>query len=503
MILAAPLGLCVPSGPILLLYAPQSGSGFIQRPASGVFRAASGSTKGMERLMRLHLLRHAMLLSVTLSMFDLSGQACAQSVPAGGPHALDGVIDGAAYSIRVPANWNGTLLVYARGYRTKSNRPDQPDDHRAFAAMSPREGFPQLPEMEELLLVNGYAIAGSAYRDNGFAVEEAIEDTRQLVRLFRRQVGRPSRTIIYGVSMGALVALHAAENPAGIYDGAICACGIVAGTPLVTDLTSDFAAAYAAVFGWPRSWGDIGDVRDDLDFDTEVLPLLISQLQNSANMPRFEFIRLVTQSPLAGFYDGTKPGPWLVLNMFFATEGRAELEGRAGGPVTQNRDHTYSLTATGRQYLVSLGLNPDPLVAQLELNFRFSADKKARRYSESFYEPGGRLRVPTLTIHTVGDGLATPANARVLRENLKQARDSSLLHQAYTNDTGHCSFTSAQFLQAIQAMERWVITGTQPRRDDFPAGLGFVPDFEPPAWPQPTRSRHRPGWLEAIPADHE
>ena len=34
------------------------------------------------------------------------------------PLDLEGILHDAAYKIRVPANWNGTLLVYAHGYPT-------------------------------------------------------------------------------------------------------------------------------------------------------------------------------------------------------------------------------------------------------------------------------------------------------------------------------------------------------------------------------------------------
>ena len=34
-----------------------------------------------------------------------------------GPVELTGELHGAPYEIRVPAAWNGTLLVYAHGYR--------------------------------------------------------------------------------------------------------------------------------------------------------------------------------------------------------------------------------------------------------------------------------------------------------------------------------------------------------------------------------------------------
>lgn len=399
---------------------------------------------------------------------------------------LDGELNGAAYAIRVPARWNGTLIVYAHGYRVTGSFLGQPEDRRAFAAPSPREGFPQLPEMEELLLAHGYALAGSAFRENGWAVREGSEDSAALVRLFQRQVGRPKRTVILGLSMGALVALEGAEKRAHLYDGAICACGPVAGATRTFDAALDFAVAYHAAFGWPAAWGTVNKVRADIRFETDVLPVLLGQLQNPANFGRFEFIRLVTQTPLAGFYDGTKPLPWLLINMLFATQGRAELEQRAHGTVAQNLDHHYRLTEAESAYLASLGVHSAAWLQTMNGELRgFAADAWARRYAERNYTLAGRLRAPVLSLHTTGDGLALTAAERVLRRTVQATRQPFLLAQAYTNDAGHCSFTPQQLLTAVQAMERWLKTRQRPDAEDFPTSLGFVSDFVPPAWPQP------------------
>ena len=44
-----------------------------------------------------------------------------------GPLDLSGELHGAPYRIRVPANWNGTLLVFTHGYRDKADHPGEID----------------------------------------------------------------------------------------------------------------------------------------------------------------------------------------------------------------------------------------------------------------------------------------------------------------------------------------------------------------------------------------
>ena len=53
-----------------------------------------------------------------------------------GPLDLSGELHGAPYRIRVPAVWNGTLLVYAHGYRDKADHPGEVDNRNADVAPS-------------------------------------------------------------------------------------------------------------------------------------------------------------------------------------------------------------------------------------------------------------------------------------------------------------------------------------------------------------------------------
>ena len=113
-----------------------------------------------------------------------------------------GELNGAPFHIRVPANWNGTLLVYAHGYRTKAEHPDEGMDVRRVDIVPVDGGGDTIPPIvdvtarETLFLSQGYALAGSAYRDNGFVTKEGVEDTVALTRFFTEHVAIPDRTLI-------------------------------------------------------------------------------------------------------------------------------------------------------------------------------------------------------------------------------------------------------------------------------------------------------------------
>ncbi len=418
--------------------------------------------------------KRSLLLALVALPLLFGGQGSQTVVPAQGEAMeLEGVLNGAPYKIRVPADWNGTLLVYAHGYRDKADHPGEEDDRHADAA-------PGGKPLEDFLLSQGYAVAGSAYLDNGWAVKEGLSDTLALVSFFKGRVGEPRHTILWGFSMGSLIALKSAEDLANVYDGVIAGCAVGAGAPLTWDGAGVIALAYDVAFGIPASWGTFADVRDDLDFDTEVVPVLINQVTNQANFGRFEFIRLVNDLPAEEFYDGSN---WLFTDMFFVFEARAELERRAGGPIVQNVDHVYSLTDEEKAYLASLGVDADALLAEMNARTNVSAPPSARRYLENYAAYTGRIAVPVLTLHTTTDGLVPAAHESVYRELVARAGREALLRQVYTDAVGHCAFTPEQLVTVVRAMEFWLETGASPGPEFFPEDLGFVPDFVPPRWP--------------------
>jgi hypothetical protein len=393
-----------------------------------------------------------------------------------------GEIDGAPYRIVVPANWNGTLIEFVRGYVDKADHAGEVDDR------TPR--IAQNSAVEAVLLARGYALAGSARRDNGWAVEEGLGDVVALVSYFRDTIARPKITLLWGSSLGTVITLATAERTGGVFDGYLAQCGVGAGALRVWDEAADLELAYDVVFGMPAAWGVPGDVRDDLDFG-EISPLLSAHY--AASFGRFEFIRLVAGDPGSGIVPPPSfftplPGGlplWVRQVMFFATEGQAELERRAGGPVAQNLNRTYRLSADEQAYLATLGVDADPLLAAMNARRDIAAPPASRNYLEHFADYNGRIKRPVLTLHTRVDELVHVSHEAAYRATVDAAGRGDLLVQAYTSGVSHCSFSTDQQLTTIGALEDWVRTGTRPSADAFPVSLGFLAGFSPPAWLQP------------------
>lgn len=407
----------------------------------------------------------------------------ANTARASAPIELSGELHGAPYRIRVPENWNGTLLVFAHGYRDKADHPGEVDNRNADIAPN--------AALEAPLLALGYALAGTAFKDNGWAIEDAIQDTKNLAVYFRTHIAKPDRTILWAVSLGTIAALKNMEQFGGIFDGSLCLCAGGAGATRLWDNGLPLYLAYDVVFGVPAQWGTVGEVRNDIDFDTEVLAKLAPELSNPANFPAFEFIRLVAGNPGRGL---TPPPPpafypgWVLTDMFFLTEARAELQRRAGGPYVQNLDHNYSLTTAEKTYLAGLGLPPavvDGWLAQMNARRNIAADPSARNYVRNNSDFNGKIRKPVLTMHTIIDPLLVVPNESAYAETVAAAGREELLFQTYVNATGHCNFTGPQVLTGVGAIDLWVRTGIRPTAASFPAALGFNSAFVPPPMLQP------------------
>ena len=421
----------------------------------------------------------ALLLLVTLSRPFPTTHAHPQI----GPLDLSGEINGAPYRIIVPEHWNGTLLVFAHGYRDKADHTGEVDNRIADIAPSPALVAP--------LLAQGYALAGSAYKENGWAIEDGIQDMKNLTVFFRDTVARPDHTVLWAVSLGTIITFKSMEQFGGIYDGALCTCGAGAGATRIWDSGVPVYLAYDVIFGVPNSWGTVGEVRNDLDFDSEVLSKLVPELSNPTNFPKFEFIRLVAGIPGRAIVPPPPPAfypNWVITDFFFLTEGRAELQRRAGGPFVQNIDQNYSLTASEKAYLSSLGLPGavvDGWLAQMNGRRNIEAPPNARNYVRNNTNYNGKIRHPVLTMHTITDPLVVVSNEAAYAElNAARGKDE-LLFQTYTTGVGHCNFTGPQLLTAVGAIDFWVRTGIRPTAAFFPAALGFEPNFVPPPMPQP------------------
>jgi len=109
--------------------------------------------------------------------------------------------------IVVAPMWNKHVLIYAHGFRP-ANEP--------LSAVFPVDS----PDVKALL-DEGWMIAATSYRRNGWIVDDAIEDMTQLRQYVIDKYGMPERIYLDGWSMGGAIVTKMAETCKGQYDGVL------------------------------------------------------------------------------------------------------------------------------------------------------------------------------------------------------------------------------------------------------------------------------------------
>ena len=393
------------------------------------------------------------------------------------PVTLVDNLDGAMFKVAVPANWNGTLLVYLQGSKTGAAPPEP----LLVPPVLPGSGA----SLEQTLLSRGYALAASQVTTTEWQQKAEVQDSFALTSYFRGRVGESKRTILLGTSLGGLAALRLIEEFPRSYDGAIATCVPAAGNPKRMDRTLDFAVAYEAVFGWPDAWGAIGDLREGLNFARDVYPIAPLPKPDGSNRGAWEFIRLVNGLSPDAFWvtDPMQGVPGYLMNLLWTTQQREMMESWATGPVAQNLDHRYSLKPEDKAYLAGLGVQADDLLAKMNSRAPIAACDRCRDFAYRFATVRGVLTKPVITLHTTNDGLAEVSNESAYRAAVEASRCTDFLAQAYVSGAGHCAFTATQLLTTLAAMEKWLDTGVHPDASAFPESQGFDNGFVPPPWP--------------------
>lgn len=444
--------------------------------------------------------------SFSLRLSALLLAALSLPAAAAGAQHFEGVHDsGAHWAIDLPAQWNGTLLLYARGYA-----PSVP-------ARAPDTG-PR--ELRAWLLAQGYALAASSYRSGGWSLQEAPDDQMAVLDEFTRRVAPPRRTIAWGSSMGGLVSLALAERHAGRIHGALPLCGSVSGSLGMLNTALDGAFAFRTLVA-PQSAIRVAGIDDDRENAARVTEALRAAWQRPDGRARTVLAAVLAQLPT--WSDPAAPKPAAddfeaqaeELRKTFAMGvfvPRVDQEQRAGGIYAWNTgiDYRRQLQRSGQQALVrhfyrAAGLDLEKDLDALNAAPRISATPGAVAYMRRNFVPSGRWQVPVLTLQTIGDGLTIPATHGGLQQLTREAGQARQLAQLWVQGAGHCTFTPGEMAAALATLQQRLDTGrwsVQPakvaaRAADAPGERRFI-RYRSPALLRACGAR--PGSCEGEPA---
>ncbi len=363
--------------------------------------------------------------------------ACPSGVPAQARCLRGQDSAGAHYLIVTPEKWSGVLVVHAHGGPSLGTpTPARADEDIARWAITVREG---------------HAWAGSVFRQGGFAVTTAAEDTERVRRIFVDHVAKPKRTILHGQSWGGMVATRAAELFPKSWDGMLLTSGVVAG-PATYDFRIDMRAIYQHLCNnhprpdepsYPLSIGlPVGSKMAGADLAAranECLGLNKPAAQRTPDQTR----------KLRTIVDVVRvPETSVISHLSWGTFTLRDVVQKNGGAPFGNHSVRYSGSAD------DAALNAGVL--------RLRADPAAAAYFAKDTDHAGHFTMPVISAHGIGDATVFVEGSDTLKRRMEAAGNGARLMQNFVDSSEHSYWGDAHYPPLFEALLRWIELGEKP-----------------------------------------
>jgi hypothetical protein len=384
--------------------------------------------------------------------------------------------DGGQWIADVPAQWNGTLLLYSHGFGPPMAQ-DAPD-----------------PNTKAALLADGYAMAGSSYDPNGswWALRSALSDQFQTLSAVEAALPQaPTHVIAVGTSMGGLISSLEAEHPQGGLQAALTTCGIVAGGVNLNNYQLDGEYAMSQLlarsqniklvrFSGPADGLATGKQLDRVAMQAQNTAAGRARLALAMGLMNVSTWAPGRQMPAPGDYARQerqqyqvqfgKTGPLkkgaIQTTMDFVEFGRPWIDMASGGSATWTKGVNFAVLLAESPYaseVTSLyqqaGLNLGADLQNLTNHANIKADPGAVKSLEETSVPTGRLQVPELDMHTISDQLVPVQQENYYWHTVTFAGRGDLLRQAFVQRQLHCNFNPSELVAGVEAVQQRVETG--------------------------------------------
>ena len=363
-----------------------------------------------------------------------------------------GVLNGAAYRVEVPANWNGKLVMYAHGY----------------AGTGAGLGVNN-PSIRRYLVQNGYAWAASSYSKNYYDVRVGVEDTNALANAFNtiasanaRALAAPSKIYITGHSMGGHITAAAIEDEATNtavnkvkYAGAVPMCGVMGDTELFNQFAAMqmTAQAVAGLPSYPSAkWSEINALVTSTLFTT------FPSVPTAAGVKYLSVLQNITGGQRPMFNLGIAFG-----GSFPSAYGTFGSDGTVTGILNKNvlDTNAYTYTIDG-DAAGSTALN----ASVQKLTATADANRLRRDGLRWIPVANGEFKIPVVSIHTLGDLFVPFSMQQVYQKRVAAKGNGAWLVQRAIRGASHCDFTVAEQATAFDDMIKWERDGIKPTGDD-------------------------------------
>lgn len=390
--------------------------------------------------------------AVVESSFPAMAAATGDTVDVSTTSRWTGVLNGAAYRVEVPANWNGKLVMYAHGY----------------AGTGAGLGVSN-PSIRRYLIQNGYAWAASSYSKNYYDVRAGVEDTNALALEFTkiatknsRPLAEPSKIYITGHSMGGHITGAAIEDEAAKtavnkvkYAGAVPMCGVMGDAELFNQFAAMqvTAQALAGLPSYPTDkWSEI---------QTQVTNTLFTTFPSQPTATGVKYLSVlknITGGPRPMFDQGIAFG-----GSFPSAYGTFGSDGTVTGILNRNVLDTRAFT-----YQIDGDTAGTAALNSSVLKLTAAVDANRLRTDGLRWIPqiNGEFKIPVVSIHTLGDLFVPFSMEQVYQKRVAAKGNGNWLVQRAIRGASHCDFSVQEQVEAFDAMIKWERDGIKPTGDD-------------------------------------
>ena len=394
--------------------------------------------------------------------------------------------DGTVYSLAKPEHWNGTVFVDLDSLGMNA-------DYSAW------------------LYERGIARAGTSRAVTAWHLDKAIDNQAEVLAVFAAKFGAPRRSIIWGNSLGALVAAGVAQKYPDRFAAAIPHCGALAGSLSFWNTRLDMAFTLKTLLA-PGSSLPIVNVGADVKGASADWLKLVAEAQTTPQgRARIALAAAVGQVPVWTSKDIPEPRDddaearevasfrtmhdSLIGQMLSSA---VQYQEASGGVAAWNAGISYAdllkkAYAVDRHTVSELyrkaGLDLAADLRTLDGAPRIVADPAAVERAKKSVAFDGKLRIPVLALNITGDSLAWSVYDTAYEAVARREGRSDLLRMTYAHGPGHCGFTSAERIATFEAMLERLDTGRWPATAaaamnaraaaSNPAASRFV-DYKPP-----------------------
>jgi pimeloyl-ACP methyl ester carboxylesterase len=379
--------------------------------------------------------------------------------------------DGGAYRIEVPPNWNGTLVMFAHGYRGTGNVVWVDD-----------------PQLRQYFVDNGFAWAASSYAMNGYDPGDGVVDTHDLLEAFPSVTGLHARQVIMsGLSMGGEITTAEIEAYKGQFAGAMPYCGVLAGNNLFNyylgaNVTA--AALTGTTISYPTTLaaGEAYAPTYQSTVQSELPALGITPNPATGgqtftnNFTKTGSLWADTVEQLSG---GDRPGFQSAID-YWDSFGFAPLTqipflfglypgtnggtlGFANGSVAGN-EHTFYTFSDNPLYDLQQEIAMNRAALRVPVTATSSADSLSPAELPAIHgDPG----IPVLSIHGIGDLFVPLSMDQQYDEMMIAHGQGNLFVDRAIREVTHCGYTTNELSAGFSALLSWIHTGVRPAGDNI------------------------------------